>query len=296
MPAGSSSPRASSTCSGSRSSRSSSTTAPPARSPRASRPRSPARAPSIAPLDDRMAEAARPRYEHFGLSLDFRTLGGYFERLETRVHPALNVGSFVGAGGLRDLVVGRENRPATAGELARMQALVEAAMREGALGVSSSLQYVPDGYATTDELVALAAVAARFGGIYLTHQRSESGADRRLARRGGGDRRAREDPGGDLAPQDRLRPQLRPHARRAPADRRHARTRARRDGEHVPVHAGLERARRLPAAVGARGRRGRDGRPAQGSGDARAHQAGDGSTRPPQGGRTSGWARAAPTA
>jgi len=129
---------------------------------------------SIAPLDDAMVLAARPRYEHFQLAIDFRTLGEYFDRLEQRVHPAINLGSFVGAGSIRDLVIGRENRPATAAELARMQDLVGAAMRDGALGLSSSLQYVPDGYASTDELVALASVAARFGGLYFTHQRSES--------------------------------------------------------------------------------------------------------------------------
>jgi dihydroorotase/N-acyl-D-amino-acid deacylase len=130
---------------------------------------------SIAPLDERMAAGARARYDHFGLTLDFRTLGEYFDRLGQRVHPAVNVGSMVGAGGLRDLVIGRDNRPATSVELARMQELVAAAMRDGALGLSSSLQYVPDGFASTDELVALAEVAARFGGLYLTHQRSESG-------------------------------------------------------------------------------------------------------------------------
>jgi dihydroorotase/N-acyl-D-amino-acid deacylase len=130
---------------------------------------------SIAPLDERMAAGAGSRYEHFGLMVDFRTLGEYFDRIERRVRPTVNLGSFVGAGGLRDLVVGRENRAATPEELARMQDLVAAAMRDGALGVSSSLQYVPDSFATTDELVALAEVAARFGGIYLTHQRSESG-------------------------------------------------------------------------------------------------------------------------
>jgi dihydroorotase/N-acyl-D-amino-acid deacylase len=129
---------------------------------------------SIAPLDERIAAGARARYEHFGLTLDFRTLAEYFDRLEQRVRPTVNQGSFVGAGGLRDLVIGRENRPATPPELARMQDLVAAAMRDGALGLSSSLQYVPDSFATTDELVALAEVAARFGGIYLTHQRSES--------------------------------------------------------------------------------------------------------------------------
>ena len=131
---------------------------------------------SIAPLDDAMAEAARPRYEHFGLTLDFRTLGEYFSRVETRVRPALNLGSFVGAGGVREMVIGRENRPATPAELERMRQIVAGAMRDGALGLSSSLQYVPDRFASTDELVELARVAASHGGIYLTHQRSESNA------------------------------------------------------------------------------------------------------------------------
>ncbi len=128
-----------------------------------------------------MAEDARPRYEHYGLTIDFRTLGEYFGRLESRVRPAVNLGSFVGAGGIREMVIGRENRPATAAELERMRQLVAAAMREGALGLSSSLQYVPDRFASTDELVALARVAASHGGVYLTHQRSESNAiDRSL--------------------------------------------------------------------------------------------------------------------
>jgi dihydroorotase/N-acyl-D-amino-acid deacylase len=130
---------------------------------------------SIAPLNDRMVEAARPRYEHYKLTIDFRTLGEYFTRLETRTHSAVNLGSFVGAGGVRDYVIGRDDRAATPDELARMEALVADAMRQGALGLSSSLQYVPDRFASTDELVALAHVAARSGGIYLTHQRSESG-------------------------------------------------------------------------------------------------------------------------
>jgi N-acyl-D-amino-acid deacylase len=130
---------------------------------------------SIAPLSDTMMEAARPRFAHYGLTLDFRTLGEYFARLETRVHPAINLGSFVGAGGVRDMVIGRDDRAATPAELARMEAAVDEAMRQGALGLSSSLQYVPDRFASTDELVALAKVAARHGGLYLTHQRSESG-------------------------------------------------------------------------------------------------------------------------
>jgi N-acyl-D-amino-acid deacylase len=130
---------------------------------------------SMAPLNDRMAQAAHPRFEHFGLTIDFRTLGEYFERLATRTHPAINLGSFVGAGGIREYVIGRENRPATADEIARMEGLVADAMRQGALGLSTSLQYVPDRFASIDELVALARVAGRSGGLYLTHQRSESG-------------------------------------------------------------------------------------------------------------------------
>src|SRR5262249_61099895 len=76
----------------------------------------------------------------------------------------------------RDFVIGKADRRATPQELARMQEVVDQAMREGALGVSSSLQYVPDMYNSTDELIALAKVAAGFGGAYFTHQRSESNA------------------------------------------------------------------------------------------------------------------------
>ena len=130
---------------------------------------------SIAPLNDEMTTAARPLFEHYGLAVDFRTLGEYFDRLMTRAHPAINLGSFVGAGSVRDFVIGKEDRPATPQELERMQALVADAMAQGALGLSTSLQYVPDRFASTDELVALATPAARAGGVYFTHQRSESG-------------------------------------------------------------------------------------------------------------------------
>jgi dihydroorotase/N-acyl-D-amino-acid deacylase len=130
---------------------------------------------SIAPLNDRMIEARAPSYRHFGVEQDFRTLGEYFHRIETRSKVAINIATFVGAGGVRDYVIGRENRKATAAELEEMKELVAQAMEEGALGLSSSLQYVPDRYASTEELVELAKVAAGYGGVYLTHQRSESG-------------------------------------------------------------------------------------------------------------------------
>lgn len=130
---------------------------------------------SIAPVNDRMMKGREASYRQFGVEQDFRTLAEYFHRLETRSRPAINVATFVGAGGVRDYVIGRDDRPATAAELEAMKKLVAEAMEDGALGLSSSLQYVPDRFASTDELVELAKVAARYGGIYISHQRSESG-------------------------------------------------------------------------------------------------------------------------
>ncbi len=102
-------------------------------------------------------------------------LAGYLQILDAR--PAtINLGTFVSAGGVRESVVGRDDRAATADELARMESQVAAAMEAGAFGLSTSLQYVPDRFARTDELVALARVAGRYGGSYITHQRSEGDA------------------------------------------------------------------------------------------------------------------------
>lgn len=129
---------------------------------------------SIAPLNDRLAASVKPQFDRFKVVLDFRTIGEYFARLE-RERPALNVGTFVGAGRLRAYVVGDSQREASASEIAEMQQLVETAMRDGALGLSTSLQYVPDRFASTDELVALATASRKHGGIYISHQRSESG-------------------------------------------------------------------------------------------------------------------------
>ena len=129
---------------------------------------------SIAPVNDRMVAAAQASWDHYNIVQDFRTLAGYFQRLETRSRPAINVGTFVGAGGVRDYVLGRENKPAAPADLAQMKTLVAEAMKEGALGLSTSLQYVPDRFATTEEIIELARVARSHGGIYITHQRSES--------------------------------------------------------------------------------------------------------------------------
>jgi N-acyl-D-amino-acid deacylase len=129
---------------------------------------------SIAPVNDRMVQEAAAAARHFGVTQDWRTLADYFRRLELRSHPAINIGTFVGAGGIRNYVIGKDDRPATPAELDRMRQLVSQAMAQGALGLSTSLQYVPDRFASTDEIVELAKVAAQHGGVYFTHQRSES--------------------------------------------------------------------------------------------------------------------------
>lgn len=89
-----------------------------------------------------------------------------------------NIASFIGAATVRIHEIGEDDRAATSDELARMQDLVRAAMREGALGVGSSLIYAPGNFASTDELVALTAAAHEYGGMYTSHIRSE--ADRYL--------------------------------------------------------------------------------------------------------------------
>src|SRR3954454_7771246 len=129
---------------------------------------------SIAPLNERLIADAAPTAAHFGVAQDWRTLADYFKRLKERSHTTINMATFVGAGGVRSYVVGKDDRPATAAELERMKQLVAQAMEQGALGLSSSLQYVPDRFASTDEIVELAKVASRYGGVYFTHQRSES--------------------------------------------------------------------------------------------------------------------------
>jgi dihydroorotase/N-acyl-D-amino-acid deacylase len=127
---------------------------------------------SAAPLNDRMVEADRVGYEHLKIKADWRTLAQYFSRLE---HQGLgiNLASYVGATSIRRMVIGDDNRAPTAPELEKMKQLVGDAMRDGAFGLSTSLQYAPAPYASTDELIALAAEAGRFGGIYSTHMRSE---------------------------------------------------------------------------------------------------------------------------
>lgn len=128
---------------------------------------------AIAPINARMIKDAQAVYDHYGVTPDWTDLAGYFRAFE-RARPAINLGTFVGAGGVRDLVIGSEDKPATPEQLRAMEAEVAKAMEQGAFGLSTSLQYVPDRFASTEEIVALAKVAARHGGSYITHQRSES--------------------------------------------------------------------------------------------------------------------------
>ncbi|MEO8275793.1 MAG: D-aminoacylase [Thermoanaerobaculia bacterium] len=127
---------------------------------------------SIAPTDAKQLADGDDTWKHYGVRPDWTDLAGYFRAFE-RARPTINLGTLVGAGGLRDLVVGKENRPATPAELERMKGLVAQAMEQGAFGLSTSLQYVPGRFASTPELVELAKVAAHYGGAYFSHQRSE---------------------------------------------------------------------------------------------------------------------------
>ncbi|HET7290794.1 MAG TPA: D-aminoacylase [Vicinamibacteria bacterium] len=127
---------------------------------------------AIAPLSARMIEDARAVYDHYGVAPDWTTLAGYWKAF-VRARPAINLGTFVGAGGVRKLVMGSDNRPPTTAELEEMKRQVAQAMEEGAFGLSTSLIYVPGRFARTSEIVELAKVARRYGGTYITHQRDE---------------------------------------------------------------------------------------------------------------------------
>lgn len=128
---------------------------------------------SIAPLNDRVLENFKDDAKKYDVTVDWHSLGEYLQHLE-RANPAINLGTFVGAGGIRTYVLGKDNRAATAEELEQMRQVVAQAMEQGAFGLSSALQYVPDSFASTEELVELAKVARRYGGVYFTHQRSEA--------------------------------------------------------------------------------------------------------------------------
>lgn len=129
---------------------------------------------SMGPLNEAAKTVALGRQSDIRYPIAWSTLGEYLQFLEDR-GVSTNVASFVGATTVRINEIGFEDRPPGAEELQRMEALVRQAMEEGALGLGSSLIYAPAFYATTDELIALARVAAEYGGRYISHMRSEGG-------------------------------------------------------------------------------------------------------------------------
>jgi len=127
---------------------------------------------SIAPQSELTLASLQPALDHYNLKVGWTTLDGYFKRLEQQGTP-LNIGTYVGAAQVREAVLGNADRAPSGAELEKMKALVDQAMQDGAFGVSTALIYPPGHYAKTEELIELAKVASRYGGIYGTHMRSE---------------------------------------------------------------------------------------------------------------------------
>jgi len=130
---------------------------------------------SMGPLNDAMKQEMRDGQGDIKYDIAWTTLGEYMQYLEKRgVSP--NVASFIGAATPRIHVIGYDDRPPTDDELEEMQELVRQAMQEGAMGMASSLVYPPGFFAKTEELIALAEIAAEYDGLYASHLRSEGTA------------------------------------------------------------------------------------------------------------------------
>ena len=130
---------------------------------------------SSAPLNEAIIQSNRSTYDYYKITPDWRTFRQYFARLEKQ-GIGINVADYVGATQVREMVLGDDDVQPTPAQLDQMRALVREAMQDGAVGVSTSLQYAPAPYAKTEELIALATEAGKFGGIYATHLRSEGDA------------------------------------------------------------------------------------------------------------------------
>src|SRR5580765_3969514 len=128
---------------------------------------------SIAPQNDAIIAADKTSYEHLKITPDWRTFRQYFARLEKQ-GMGINLARYVGATQVRRVVLGDADVQPNPAQLEQMKSLVRDAMHDGAVGVSTSLEYAPAPYAKTEEIIALASEAAKFGGIYATHMRSES--------------------------------------------------------------------------------------------------------------------------
>lgn len=127
---------------------------------------------SMGPLNAQMKAEMQNGQTDGKYKVTWNTLGEYLNFLENK-GISCNVASFIGAGSLREYVVGKDNRVATPAELDSMQLLVKQAMEEGAMGIGSSLIYPPGNFANTNELIAICKEAAKHGGMYISHMRSE---------------------------------------------------------------------------------------------------------------------------
>ncbi|HEX9576542.1 MAG TPA: D-aminoacylase [Myxococcales bacterium] len=125
---------------------------------------------SVAPVTPAILAEAKPFADRYQLKIDWTDLPGFYERW----HATINLGTFVGAATIREAVLGYGDVQPTGEQLAQMEKLTGRAMEQGAFGVSSALIYPPGSYARTPELIALAKVAARHGGVYATHVRGEA--------------------------------------------------------------------------------------------------------------------------
>jgi dihydroorotase/N-acyl-D-amino-acid deacylase len=130
---------------------------------------------SAAPLNDSIITNDRPGYQHYKINPDWQTFRQFFAKLEKQ-GMGINLASYVGATQVRRMVLGDADVQPTPAQLEKMKALVRDAMRDGAIGVSTSLEYAPAPYAKTEEIIALASESSKYGGIYATHMRSEGDA------------------------------------------------------------------------------------------------------------------------
>ena len=127
---------------------------------------------SVAPLTDQLVRDDSDAMKKWHYREDWRDLDGYFAQLEKQ-GTALNIATFVGATQVRLAVLGKGDRQPTATELARMTAIVDSLMEQGALGLWTALEYAPASYSKTEEIIALAKAARRHGGVYASHMRNE---------------------------------------------------------------------------------------------------------------------------
>jgi N-acyl-D-amino-acid deacylase len=127
---------------------------------------------SMGPLNAKMKERMQRGQEDIKYEVNWNTLGGFLDQLEKK-GISCNIASFVGAAQVREYVIGEDDRAPTAAELDSMKFLVDQAMQEGAMGISTSLIYPPGFFAKTDELIALSREASKYHGMYISHMRSE---------------------------------------------------------------------------------------------------------------------------